>query len=104
MKLYILNSEGEPVLEPDLIKWAKWFEDRAYSRVISTQLIGAKVSTVFLGIDHSHELSGSKPVLWETMIFGGPMSHMQHRCSGNRDDAYAMHNKMVRKVLENDPS
>lgn len=31
-----------------------------------------RVSTVFLGLDHSFGLAGDRlPLLWETMIFGG---------------------------------
>jgi len=36
------------------------------------------VSTVFLGLDHSFEPDGP-PVLWETMVFGGPEGDFQCR-------------------------
>lgn len=39
---------------------------------------GDYVSTVFLGIDHNHFGDGP-PVLFETMIFGGPLDELQWR-------------------------
>lgn len=55
----------------------------------------AKVSTVFLGFDHGWE---GEPVLWETMVFGGPLDQEQDRCSGSREQALAMHAAMVERV------
>ncbi len=73
---YILN-DGEPVLEPDLLKWAKWHEKDSNRRVAFTKPQDADVSTVFLGIDHS--FNGGAPVLFETMIFGGEHDQYQER-------------------------
>ncbi|SRR6266568_5076961 len=66
---YILNEQGEPVLEPDFMKYARWFE--AAERHIGNTWFGdIRVSTVFLGIDHSFSsVEGGSPVLWETMVF-----------------------------------
>lgn len=52
---YILNGH-EPVEEPDLMKWATWYEasQKDRSRVVgNTELPAGTVSTVFLGLDHS---------------------------------------------------
>jgi hypothetical protein len=73
---YILK-DGVPVLEPDLLTWASWFEDRDKRRIALTEIGDAKVSTVFLGIDHS--FGGGAPVLFETMIFGGEHDEYQER-------------------------
>ncbi len=51
------------------------------------------VSTVFLGIDHNH--FGSKPILWETMIFGGRLDGYQERYE-TFDDALFGHGRAVR--------
>lgn len=75
---YILNDEGEPKLEPDLLKWAQWYETHERHIVFDKLPDGVKVSTVFLGIDHNFGLDGP-PVLWETMIFGGPQDQYQER-------------------------
>lgn len=59
-----------------------------------TKVGKAEVSTVFLGLNHNW-LRG-EPLLWETMIFGGPHSdEYQERCSGTWVDAEAMHNRAV---------
>jgi hypothetical protein len=63
---YILVGQT-PVLEPDVIKWAQWFET-AEQRVRLTRVGKYKVSTVFLGLDHRFHGSGP-PIVFETMIF-----------------------------------
>lgn len=95
---YILDHQGNPVLERDLFKWARWFETSGCSRQVADTIIGdARVSTVFLGLDHNYSGIGG-PVLWETMVFGGKFNEYQDRCSGNREQAFAMHAEMVAVV------
>lgn len=62
---YILIGQT-PVACPDLLEWARWFED-ADRRVFETHVGPYWVSTVFLGLDHS--FGHGPPVLFETMIF-----------------------------------
>jgi hypothetical protein len=59
---------------------------------------GAEVSTVFLGLDYSFEHHGRGPILWETMVFGGPLDEEMDRCGGTREQAEAMHAAMVERV------
>lgn len=97
---YILDANGEPVLEPDLLKWASWYEDgqKTRVRVVACEAIGdCKVSTVFLAMDHRFTSEGD-PILWETMIFGGGLDMDQDRCCGSREQALAMHARMVERV------
>lgn len=95
---YILNADGEPMAESDLYTWGKWLQN-AKNKVVKKEDIGdSKVSTVFLGLDHSFGES-SEPVLWETMVFGGNMDQSQERCSGSRADALKMHDAMKTRVL-----
>jgi hypothetical protein len=76
MGRYVLDADGNPVPEPDLFKWATWFE-RTYrdgSRQVARDELedGHWVSTVFLGLDHSvGRLLGNDepPQLYETMVF-----------------------------------
>ena len=70
---YVLDEAGRPVAEPDLLRWARWFEKSHRQRVLAHTKADSdvSVSTVFLGINHRFSGCGS-PVLWETMIFGGP--------------------------------
>jgi hypothetical protein len=92
---YIL-VRGKPVPEPDLFKWGAWFQD-SEKRIVRQEHIGpSMVSTVFLGLDHNW--SDGPPILWETMVFGGKLDQEQNRCSGNKEQAEAMHHDMVERV------
>ena len=66
MITYVLDADGNPVRETDLVKYHSWME--ANYRVGLDVIGGVRVSTVFLGIDHAH-FDGGPPVLWETMLF-----------------------------------
>ncbi len=94
---YILNEKGEPVVEPDLITWAMWFE-KAENRFVDKTEIGGEmiVSTVFLGLDHN--FGDGPPLLWETMVFGGELDREMNRCSGSREQAEAMHRDMIERA------
>ena len=95
---FILDNYGRPVRESNLLKWAKWFESA--DRQFAKNTIGAAcVSTVFLGIDHAYT-PNQPPVLWEKMVFGGPLDQEQDRCSGSRKEAGLMHARMVKKVKQ----
>lgn len=100
---YVLDDQGNPKEERNLMKWAKSFEGD--SRIIKQEQVGRLwVSTVFLGLDHSFRITEEEdiaPVLWETMVFG--ISHFDQemdRCSGNREQAEAMHDRMVARMTE----
>ena len=90
---YILD--GHATVEcNDLMAWARWFET-ADRQVAKTAIGDVKVSTVFLGLDHS--FGGGKPLLFETMIFGGAHDEYQTRCS-TWDEADAQHQAAVALV------
>jgi hypothetical protein len=62
----------------DLLQWAEWFETA--DRHVANDLIGdTRVSTVFLGLDHQHGYG--EPLLFETMVFGGPLDQECRRYS-----------------------
>jgi len=74
---YVLIGQT-PVLEPDLLTWAKEYEE---NRIVQqTQMLGCMVSTIFLGLDH--QWGKGPPLLFETRVFwpdeGG---YEQERCS-----------------------
>jgi len=82
---YILDANGEPQIEPDLEQWGRWFEraSKDRTRIVAQDRderggVDVLVSTVFLGLDHNFEAVGP-PVLWETMILGGPHDQYQRR-------------------------
>lgn len=77
-----------------LMEWAEWFE--AADRVVAkTDIEGARISTVFLGLDHS--FGHGDPLLFETMIFGGEHDQHQQRCS-TYEEAEKMHSDAVAMV------
>jgi hypothetical protein len=95
---YILDKSGTPRPEPDFMTWATWFET-ANHRVAKTDVGDLCVSTVFLGLDHSW--GDGPPILWETMIFDQAGNEKDiDRCSGSREQAEAMHEKMVERAQE----
>jgi len=89
--------EGKNVVRVDnLMEWADWFE-RA-NRVVDVDIIGdAKVSTVFLGIDHS--IRGERPTLFETLVFGGDLDGECERYS-TYEEAEAGHARWIDRVKE----
>lgn len=98
---YRLDARGEPVFEPDPTAWSRWFETSFVQRVVgSTPLTDdVSVSTIFLGLDHNYASTGP-PVLWETMIFGGPLDQTQVRCAGSREQAQAMHHHLLLRAQQ----
>ena len=96
---YILGVHGQPVKAESLLEWAGWFEGHIEEKQLRNTVIGGvRISTVFLGLDHS--FGEGKPVLWETMIFGGDHDGYMQRYVERRD-AIAGHVTAVRMV-END--
>lgn len=70
-------------------EWARFFENTKDRIVAKDQIGEAKVSTVFLGLDHRFGDDGP-PLIFETMIFGGPHADYQTRCS-TWEEAEEMH-------------
>lgn len=92
---YILDTDNHTV-EVDLLTWARWLED-ANRHVGYTQITSEiEVSTVFLGLDHRFFGEGP-PILFETMVFGGPLDQETRRYS-SYDDAETGHRMMVAKA------
>jgi hypothetical protein len=96
MNNYILDDSGNPVPELDLLKWARWLESHDHV-VAKTELGEVMVSTVFLAVDHGFG-STHRPVLWETMVFGGELDGVQKRYT-SRAAALAGHAETVAQVL-----
>jgi hypothetical protein len=89
---YILDGQT-PVPCEDLFTWGEWFENDAHRRVgLTITANGSRVSTVFLGLDHA--FGSGPPVLFETMIFGGPHDGYQARYT-TWDEAEAGHARAV---------
>lgn len=89
---YIL--EGKKAVPADLMTWAAWFE-KADRRVAFTTIGFSSVSTVFLGLDH--QWGDGPPLLFETLVTGGPMSDDMERYS-TWQEAEAGHREIVERV------
>src|SRR5574337_937816 len=75
IKYFTLDADHNPV-PCDLKTWAGWFETA--DRSVAHDTIGdVRVSTVALGIDCA--VREGKPELFETMVFGGPLTQKMER-------------------------
>src|SRR5215472_10556739 len=95
---YKLDADNR-VVETDVWGWAEFFE-RHDNRVVGYTEINSEmlVSTIFLGLD-SRVIGEGPPIVFETMIFGGPpeLDRMMRRYS-SYDDAETGHKAAVRQA------
>jgi hypothetical protein len=86
---HFILVDREPVIEPDLIRWAVWMES-ADVHVKLTIQGDVRVSTVFLGSDHNFSDRGP-PLLFETMAFVGDNGFGQERYAtwGEAEEGHA---------------
>jgi hypothetical protein len=98
---YVLTDDHKTV-PATLEEWASFFEGRAKRRVALTEEGDIAVSTVFLGLDHNW--GEGPPLLFETMIFGGPHDEEQWRYS-TWDEAVAGHQRAceIAGILDSAP-
>jgi hypothetical protein len=96
---YILDALGDP--QPtDMLTWAAWLE-QADRQLAQTQIGTVRVSTVFLGLDQRR--LGQTPILWETLVFGGPLDGTMYRYE-TRQQAHAGHEELVSRVRSGSPA
>jgi hypothetical protein len=98
-RFWILDDKGEPKPVAGISEWSIATDDEK-AIVKQEDVSGARISTVFLGVDHSFTQTGP-PILWETMVFGGMLDMYKDRCGGTREQAEAMHERVVAKVKAN---
>ena len=97
-KWYILDNNHKPVHKP-VLEAAKWMEDNPNRKTVGydelTDLNGdeVRVSTVFLALDHCW--NGGKPILWETMIFGGENDQAYQERYASYEQAIEGHQKAI---------
>lgn len=92
---YWLNAEGEPERATDLPAWTRWYAS-AVRHVADTMVGDVRISTVFIGEDHS---GGRRrhPVLWETLVLGGPHNGDVHHYA-SRGQAERGHLRIVNMI------
>ena len=66
---YVLADDGITPVAADVVTFALWYE-KANRRVALDERGDVEVSTVFLGFNRA--LFGGAPLLWETLVRGGP--------------------------------
>ena len=92
---YILDAEKRPIPAADVLEWGHFFNSP--DRIVDNTEVGdLRISTVFLGLDHRFFGDGP-PILFETMIFGGPLNMSQWRYA-SWDDAETGHKAAVRRA------
>lgn len=62
---YYYDRQGNPL---DLFEWARIMESEVNRHVALTLVDDVKISTIWLGLDHS--FGHGPPLIFETMIFG----------------------------------
>lgn len=88
--------EGKNIIPCDSVEeWAAKFQNKT-KRVAETQIGIFRVSTVFLGVDHSFQ-DDADPILFETMVFSKNGGDYQERCS-TYEEAEAMHERICNEV------
>lgn len=79
---YILSRRGNAIPAP--CRGAAWvFMEQGFDKcIVGKDWVGdVEVSTVFLTINH--QFGKGPPVLWESMVFGGPSDGTCHRYTSN---------------------
>lgn len=94
---WIMKRDGRLVPAANLLEWASYMEKARHLRGVARDFVeDVLVSTVFLGLDHSHGFG--PPLLYETMTFGaddetgGPWRYP------TRAEALAGHAQVVAQV------
>lgn len=93
LDFYILDPDGT-TRHADIHAWAEWAAHHE-RQVALSDLGDIFVSTVFIG--HDMSLLEGPPLLFETMIFGGPRDRDQRRYS-TRAEAEAGHAAIVAEL------
>lgn len=101
---YILDANGNPQPCEDTFVWGEWYEKPLNRRVAWTDLQERGcVSTIFLALDLDFNPMDDpltyRPILWETMVFGGPLNKRVCRYR-SRQDAEAGHAEMVKECMD----
>lgn len=89
----LYDRKGQPIT---LERYAELMHDLSYRRVAEDRIGHVWVSTVWLGVNHQF-IPGGPPLIFETMIFGGPQDEDCWRYS-TEEEALAGHRLAVREV------
>lgn len=90
----IYDRAGRPIT---MEQWAELRREDSYKRVAETTVGDSWVSTVWLGLDHGWR--SARPIIFETMVFRGPLDQEQERYS-TEEEALAGHYAMVKRAAD----
>ena len=93
------DKAGQPISSDEVMR-RRYGPDRKvsdYARIGSTEIGDIHISTVWLGMDHQFE--DGPPLIFETMVFGGPLADYQWRYA-TEAEAIAGHDQVVAKVRD----
>lgn len=93
MSWYYVLDENHKAVPATLMEWARFIDGN--NRVAAWERGPVSVSTVFLGLDHS--FGGPVPLIFETLVFGGPLDGEMKRHS-TWAEAEAGHAEMVKRA------
>ena len=88
------DREGKPL---ELLDWAAKFEDPAYMLVVETRLASARITTIWIGLDHRFGDDGP-PLIFETTVRGGPLDGERERYA-TEAEAEAGHERWVKHAM-----
>lgn len=97
-KWYILDNNHKPVISTGM-ESSEWMENNPNRKTVGYDELkdlhgdDVRVSTVFLGLDHCW--NGGKPILWETMIFGGVNDQNYQERYSSYEDALEGHQNAI---------
>lgn len=100
---YILDENGEPQRCNDLIEWAEWYEAHFLDPALivgQTEIRDSTISTVFTCLDYQL-VRGAPPLIWETLIVGGPYDRYSNRYS-TRAEAERGHQEWVERIANDE--
>ena len=97
---YTLDGKT-PVPTDDVMEWAKMFKNTDNRRVAWDEVGDARISTVFLGLDHS--FGEGSPLLFETMVFTNQLEwdgYCERYCTW--EEAETGHARILQLVKDGD--
>lgn len=77
---YILDDQGNVLVEPDLFTWGDWMQKNPEKiHIAQDDVNGLRVSTIFLGLDFDITEESETPLVFETMVYRGDTILLQRR-------------------------
>jgi hypothetical protein len=98
---YKLDEDNKPI-PVTVFEYHEWSKKNPDKKAVKQEYVkDVYISTVFLGLDHSH--NGKKPILWETMTFS--TKHVDHDQSvqlrhTSYEDALEVHEKVKQDIIK----